>query len=562
MKKRQLIRLLVLIVLIMNSLPHLHPVQARGLIPEVDQPQIALVTNIIDGEVIQVIYLSAMKSTPKVETLRMIGIDTEASDDTFLYVKNQLLGKVIYVLKENLSFPKEDNLIPAYLYINTEESFNAHLLKQGLAKVAEGYEQASQYEEFLDKESYAYHHGLGKWKISTSTDDIININLASKELLMTHFSISDAVAQEILNYRRVNPIDRYEEIGLIHEDLDRNFIEKYRSSIHFVTSINSAGLYELSSLVGNVNGPIIAQDIYQTRLFSPFNSLEELKEIASFKPYYLTASPYMSLEEIGLSVYPQSDSKVANINTATATEITLSTGISLDLSSSYTTYRDLYQIPTYSLAQWSMSNYPWNGLNLRIYIDSLHTKTDINNSGEFELKTLFSKSGLNDTDRNALVKKIIDARPYYNFQTFSLIVGDELYAKVKNFIEIRYVTMSSKKPININTAEKTSVISYLGLDEKNAKIYQNYSSKYLSLKQINFSAGANQSLITLYTNINKASYDELKNMSKYMTDSLIRQIIERRAQYPFYSKIELENFFKELKLQYVYTVLHPYIVFY
>ncbi|MBN2221227.1 MAG: thermonuclease family protein [Vallitaleaceae bacterium] len=557
-KSRYLLFLTLLVLLLSN----VGFVQARGIIPEVEQPQVAIVTNIIDGEVIQVVYLSSLKNEPKTEAIRMIGIDTEADDDTFLYVKNQLLGKVVYILKENISFPKEEAYLNAYVYKTTEESFNAHLLKQGLAKIADGFERATQFEEFLELEAYAYHHGLGKWNISTSTDEIININLASKEMLMQHFEIKDSVATEILNYRRINPIDRYEEIGYIHDSFDKNFIEKFRSSIHFITSINSAGLYELSSIIGNTNNQSIAQEIYQKRLFSPFQNLSELKEIANFKPLFSAALPFLSLEDASVNVEMNDVSKVANINTASPSEITIASGIAIDLATVFTNYRDLHKITSYNLSQWSMGSHPWISLNLSAYIDRLHSKTDINNSGVYELNTLFSKSALTDNDRNLLVDKIIKNRPYYNFQSFSNMIGESLYAKVKDYIEIPYVNMSSKKPININTAEKASVISYLGLDEKNAKIYQSYSSKYTNFNQVNFTAGGNQSLITLYTNINEASYDELMNMSKYMTDSLVRKIIARRALYPFYSKSELEDFFKEIKMQYIYTALHSYIVFY
>ena len=550
---------LIIFVLVLSNTGF---VEARGLIPEVDQPQVAIVTNIIDGEVIQVVYLSTLKNSPNMETVRMIATDTEADDDTFLYVKNQLLGKVVYILKENISFPKVESYFDAYVYKTTEESFNAHLIKQGLAKVADGFERATQYEEFLNLEAYAYHHGLGKWKLSTTTDDIININLASKEMLMQHFEINDGVATEILNYRRVNPIDRYEEIGYIHESFDINFIEKFRSTIHFVTPVNSAGLYELTSIVSNTNNQSIAQEIYQRRLFSPFTSLSELKEIETFKTLYENALPFLSLDKIVMDEKVSNNSKIANINTASPSEIAIAGGMAMDVAIAFTSYRDQYQLPSYNLSQWSLGSQPWISLNLRAYIDRLHCKTDINNSAEYELKTLFSKSALTDSERSLLVDKIIINRPYYNFQSFSNIIGESLYAQVKDYIEIPYVNMSSKKPININTAEKSSVISYLGLDEKNTKLYQSYSSKYSNFNQLNFSAGDNQSLITLYTNINEASYDELKNMSKYMTDFLIRKIISRRAKYPFYTKSELENFLKEIKMQYVYTALHPYIVFY
>ena len=118
---------LILSIIMFSSLM-VSSANAKGIVVEYDQPEVAIVIDVIDGEAIKVLHIYNKAAKPKTELLKLIGVDSMANDDTYEYMKDQLLGKPVFILYDDEVLPETDGFRNAYVFANTEESINETLL--------------------------------------------------------------------------------------------------------------------------------------------------------------------------------------------------------------------------------------------------------------------------------------------------------------------------------------------------------------------------------------------------------------------------------------------------
>lgn len=556
MKHNRLFLLVVVLSLFLSTIN----VFGKGIILEYDQPRIGVVIDVIDGNAIRVMYINSKLSITETKLIRLVGVNTLSSDKSYEYSKEQLLGKPVFILEDKV-LPTDDGYTFAYVFLNTDESYNELLLRLGYGELDENHLNAQYYQDLVDAQFIAVRQELGIYKTSETPVNILNINTASSTMLETHLNISQAQANSIIIYRTYNPINSSEELGYINSVFTLDFIKEKRSGIHYITDINTATVYELSSLFNTFDSLNKAYDISRERIFSPFIEIEELKYFDVVIGYYELMEPFLTVE-LNNNILIETDKSRINVNTANKTELIEIGGFTESQATILDKFRNDTAYPIYSIFELSKANFPMQNYDMTKYSDELVTRTNVNTAGEVELKSLFSSFGLSDHLKNFLVNKIISKRPMQSYSDLSNTIGPTFYKNLEPYIYLDTIPTNQKAPININTAEQLDIANYLNLEGDLRSKVTNRSYAYTSAQAIDFESVENVHLITLNTNINTASYEELMNMNSQITPTLAKKIIEYRSYYPLYNLADIEQLLEENDKYYIYDLIKNNIVFY
>lgn len=555
-------RIFSLMIVCLLCLVQMQTLSARGLLVELEKPRVGVVTKIIDTEAVEVMYYSTLSSVPTIERIKLVGVNSMASDDSLEYSKNQLLGKTVFVVYDTQLKTDADGYRPAYLYINTDQSFNETLLQFGYGVFDTTDNNALYKIDLLKAEQIAKRQELNMWQTASSPVNKVNINLASLESLMEHFDFTSTQANDIINYRKNNAINSLEELGFVLPAFNRDFLQNQGRSVHFVTDINSASLYELTSLFSTFSSLEYAYKLNDYRVFQPLTSLASVKSLLT-----LTSTDYSKLELFSTltpnnNLYLEPLKKKVNVNTATLDELQKASSMNLTQATTIVNLRNQFSYTFRSLEELCKYNLVVFPQGLTYYTDDLQTMTNINTANLDELMSLFSKVMTSETTKAQYAKKIMDLRPFYDYSKLEQTVGFAFYKYIQPYIFIDEVPNTVSVPININTAAKSKIISYLGLNASNSTQLLSRSTRFSSPQDVFFMNASNASKVTLYTNLNTASVQELLLMHYSMTQSLANKIVNYRIEFPFYQLSDIASLLEAEDRSDLYTIIKNYVVFY
>jgi DNA uptake protein ComE-like DNA-binding protein len=543
------------------------PILAKQLSYKNDIIKVAKVIDIIDGEVIKVWYYYTDFNMNEVQMIKMIGIDTNANQEAYELSLNSLLGSTVYIVEDDYSdtFPSVNNLDCEYAYVfrSYYQTFNEELLLAGLAEVNEAYVNAVGYSDLVEAQRIAKLNEVGIWDTGTDTaEPIININVASYDALseVIEDSSYDLITQ-IMEYREENPFNSLEEIKYVSSTFDYDWFEANQDNLSVVTNINSANKNELMTLFPNSYTAVdLAESIIDYRIFNNFDSVEEIKDVLSAVPYYSTFYEYISLASN--QYYEETDKKVANINTCNLVDFEEATDLSDEAYNSLFTYRSVNEYTIKSINELTVDNNPLDYSYYYEFMDDLSVFTDINNANEFELKSLFGSTyGLSDSDKEDLAEQIIANRPYIDISDLKKVIGS-YYDNISPYIYA--YTSKTQEYININTADPEYVAEYLGLSNDEAEDYIEYREDYDydEPSDIDFDLTDIGDKISLYTNVNTASYFELVHLHEEMTEDIANAIISLRNEQVIAHGEEIEALFEDYDESEIYSDIEDYLVFF
>ena len=254
-----------------------------------------------------------------------------------------------------------------------------------------------------------------------------------------------------------------------------------------------------------------------------------------------------------------------NINYASQTELQTLIGVSAGTATrilnylqtkTFTNTYDLYTNGFMTLANYE-KNQPFMDLQDNASIDAIIPEAiaDINTSTQNELVA----AGLTVNQANIIVQN----RGSYSYKTLGEIVnlpGMNLSAAQFNALQDNLTvnaTTANSSYLNINLASAADLQS-LGLSANDANRVSRASMNCGSKIPVDLSAYDRQ--ISLYTNINTASVDELLRLDTDMTSSLVSAIVSYRNDQPFGSASEVRTFFANEGTASIYSSIQSYIV--
>lgn len=548
----------ILLVLIVGTMT-VQPVMAKALIPEVDLPRLGIVVDVIDGDAVKVIYNNASPMESFSDNIKFVGVDTGGSDKAFNYTLNQLLGKAVYVLYADV--PDVGRYKQAYVYLTQDQSMSESLVERGLAVVDSESAEGNFYDELKTLEGRARRQEIGRWELSTTTSDIVNINLASKDFLMTYLDITEEQADIIIGYRIHNPINDGLELGFLNPALGREFLIDTRSRFHVTTAIESAGQVELASLFSHSDSAFeMAASVMRYRLFNRLNSDADLLNIPEIDRNEKRVKPYISLAYNGDILIDDVDK--VNLNTVSRAHLKSVLSLKESRIDNFIKSREKNDYIYRSLEELSKPNYPLNGIEVLPLSDKITFVTDVNKASELELRSLTDVLKISEKDQKALVNKMIKERPYSNFKKLEVSIGASNYKLLLPYLSIGTMTSSDKAIINLNTSPINKIRTIIEMSDSDARYVERYQGDIVYPGKVRIKALDQQTSYSLYTNINTANYETLMALSPKMTRSLALAIIDERSYYPFYNEDEFKDFLFDRKAYGLYNDIRAFTVYY
>lgn len=546
---------------------------ARSITLQDKNITVGKVIEVISGEAIKVMEYSK-NGDNKVVLIKMIGIDTESSQEAMDYTYNDLLGKTVMLLPDsyNNTFKQMDNFVYRYVYNSPIKSVSEELLEVGFAKVDDTFKYAQQYSDLLEVEAKAKESKLGRWYdySSKNVGSIVNINTATSTMLSNYLEDTPiSVASSIVNYRIYNPYNSIEEIKFASPHCTKDWFDKNKDRLSVVTDISTASHSEISSLFYNTSlSDEMADKILQYRLFNTITSVDEIKTITGLKTYYKKMQKFIVLKPT--KKYIENDAKVVNLNTASTSEIRSVSLLSQHQSEQIVRDRKNQKYIFKSLGELQKAG-KLTKYQVDRYGDNFSVFTNLNTALENELKSLFGSISINTSSRDMIVKNIIKYRPYTSKKQVRNVIGVNYYKKISPYI---YTTESyNPEYININITDRNYAASILGMSENDTKYYTKSHVRYKGSSNISFNYTNYNMKFSLVTNINTASKYELdhlyariweKNKYEYVKvpSDIIKDIIEFREEVPFSSLEEVSKIFNKHGKINIYNYLKDYIVFY
>ncbi len=547
--------ILVLFIYLVTILP----VEAKAIIPEVDEPRIAIVIDVIDGNALRVMYLKTSASIPEVDLILLSGVDTGGSDIAFSYTKQQLLGKSIFVMRDS-GLALEPGFTKAYVFLQTNESFNETLLRFGYGELDGEEEDSMYYNDLVVANNVAKRQDIGIYKTSETPPNILNINTAPSSMLMEHFDIDYDIARQIMNYRINNPINNSLELGYVSSFFSRENILAFRGGIHYTTDVNTASNYELASLFNVSDNFDKAYELDKVRTFNEISSTDQLKEIKVIKPFFDNIELFIDVHQNENLLIEENKAKV-NINTASQNELMEIGGLSNAVSEKIVDFREKYYHGFYSYEELAKPGFPMENLLVDTYKDELSLVTDLNLASEIEIQSLFSQFDMSSSYIEQLSKRIIYNRPFYSFDKVKTFLGVSIYENLEPFIVINGKASDSSIKININTVEKEAIINTFDLTDYERTRFLYGPSEYSLPSNIPFIDTDKGYALQLYTNINTASKEELLLLHNDVTLSFVNAIIKYRDYYPIYSYDDLYQICKDNNKLHLLYKIEDFIVY-
>jgi DNA uptake protein ComE-like DNA-binding protein len=203
--------------------------------------------------------------------------------------------------------------------------------------------------------------------------------------------------------------------------------------------------------------------------------------------------------------------------------------------------------------------------------DNFRTRTNLNTAPRSELESLFG-SALTSTDLSAAVNAIINARenaPLASLAQFTQILSAPNLtspvptALVNNILNFVYINEPPQQTIvNLNTATQQQLTDAgipLGIAQQIGRL-TNRGSILVPSQIPSFITAEHRQVLTLRTNINTATLDELLSLDAGMTHTIAQRVITARANQPFGSLAEVDEFFSSLQLRPMYLRFSPIII--
>ncbi|MDA3844999.1 MAG: thermonuclease family protein [Vallitaleaceae bacterium] len=533
---------------------------------ETDKPRTAKVIEVIDGEVIRVLYYYSDFKLPEVKIIKMIGINTYGKQEAYEHTLTSLLGQVVFILgEENNNFPSVSTLNASYAYVYSTmgRSMNEELLMNGYAMVDPAFKDAKYYDDLLVAEELAKQSEVGFFM---ETGDLIpamfNINTASFDTMQQYLvDTTDEAIQKIIDYRTYNMFESVGEVKYADTSLNHEWFLANQGIYSAITNLNNANTYELASLFTGAADPgRLAEAIEQYKVFNVIDDISSLKQIAEVTNYYYSIEPFIDTKSE--KQYTNSLIKVANVNTCTTSDLIAATGLSEWYGTQLKSERSYNDYYYKNVGETLVQGAPLYTSNAYRYSDNLTAFTDINTANRFELNTLFGLfNELSSSAKDELVSDIIALRPYDSVAELKLAIDSKYYNGIQGYV---YVTSNDlPKSLNVNLADSAVLDSCLGMSALDMTSYGTYTKNYdyVNPNDINFNISGKGSKIALYTDINTASYYELLNLNRNMSADIVGAIIEFREDERITSLDEVLYIFTKYNRSYLYLELQDFIVF-
>lgn len=529
-------------------------VSAENFVCINDDVVTAKVLQIIDGDAIKVQLLGS----GEIALVKLLGVNAQGYNMAVSYLTDKILGA-------NVTLNSDKNIATSqgnwnYMYVNCNGvTINDDIVMKGFAVVDKSHAEASRYSSMSTAERTAVANGSEIWNNASTvndgsgtlrsgidyTGDMVNINTATVEQLRTRLvGISNSVAEKIDEYRRKNPFNDIRELKFV-EGITADIYTYNKKIICVSTNINKATREELETL-GNISTKDV-DDIISFRKRERFNKTKDLVSKG-----LMTNSKYNSISDFISESDSWEDEDISipnttlNVNTANQSSMNLSAlgNISGNVVTNqrvngytFKSLQELLFIPNIDVTE----------KELNFMEDNIHTMTNINEASDSELRSIFTRTGIN---------RIRDARWINNLETIKAMLDSEVITNVNHLEDIMYTSYYRTSYVNLNTATIVQMIE-AGVPKADAQAIA-VAVPIRKPSDLPVNVSYYNGKVALYTNINVATDSELKTLG--LSDTLIAEINNFVDEQPFGSIAEVKQFFAKNNATSVYQRIGDFIV--
>lgn len=523
----------------------------------------ATVTRVFDGETFE----AQDVTSGEYYLVHMIGVDSKGYDDAYQFTYDRLMGKrVVLSLDENIASP---NGRWNYCYVKQGgELINSEIIMLGYGEADISTSDTYTYNDYLDIQESAENADVGMWTDDGIYDSnhsnnsnnysqySININTASRSQLVDLEDVSSTLASNIISYRNKNPFNKVSDVKFV-DGMTKDIYDENVKYMHVVTNINEAYEYELTTLNGISKSE--AKDIikYREDETGDINIDDLLDEDLLSDDEYDDNKHFITDEDEYRIVYSKGKYS-ANINTASKKQLTVAGLSSSDAQGIIDILDEGYTIKTIGELQFS-DEVTLSEDDLLQLLDNLKVFTDINYSSKSEIESLY---GSDYDDYEDVIEDTIDNRYYDDYNELLDSISDSDFNKIDDYI---YIDNNDTSYTNINTATYDELLDIgISSSDANAIIKARKNSPIEDYTQMPSSVDITEynNNISLYTNINNTSINELQSLSEDITQNIAQKIINYTKDQPFGSLKEVYNFFNYINQKDIYYDIKDYIVLY
>ena len=508
------------------------------------------------GQVVEVIDVNAIRVRTSAGDglVRLIGVHSNGTSSAIDFLSREIMGTNV-VLMRDAAFANSGRW--NYMYVVLEHPagarfINGELVLSGHGRLNEAHSRAEHFEQIRLGQTIARDAGLGMWGNELSEPLItyarlrINMNTATAAEMVAHFELTGAdvaIATAIVNFRNSTVFQHVNDIKFVPA-VTRDFFERHSRGMAVSTNINAASLEEIRSLAG-VNESQ-AQAIINSRDGQRFTDLEQLfTRNLMTRPQLNANLPFISLESIDRIHFARPQNFIANINTASAPQLTR-TGLPIMQANTIIAQREF--MPLRNLHDLRNFGGVFADASMNMRADNLRAFTNINTAPMSEIESLF---GTNVT--TALVNSIINNRPFDNINQIAQFMSTAMFNSISPFIYV------GERPalvlVNINTANYQQLIgagfpSDVALRLVGTNVIGATTATRPPLWRPNqlpaWITTDLRQISTLYTNINTATAEELRSLDAGMSYAIVDRLIAARDAQPFGDVAEVEEYFREM----------------
>jgi RNA-binding protein len=494
--------------------------------------------------------------------IRLLGIDANDNNLAFEYLQKRILGQTV-VLHYDSNFPRNtlrwNNM---YVYLRGEQ-INMSMLEAGVAKLNASHTNIELYGRLMSAEDNAQDLFIGVWRRDERYNyysDRININLANEWTLVNRLvNVSPELADAIIQYRRHNPFSTIEEIkfvpGMTKTIFDLNL---FRLSVS--TNINTATETELNAI--SALSDINIERIIEHRDRADFKDIIELRErnLVSAQ-IYESIRHYISVTNVERIFHriPAVFVGLQNASQVRLQEIGLSQQNARRVVEMrafgyrYKTLGELMYLPNTSITVQDINRIADN-----VYILGM---ANINHMSQSDIRAILELSNLKS---DKLAELLYESKPYLEMEKLGRALVN--YVGVSNadtdfVLTLFAVNDVEASMVNINTATRAEIRAFA--DEASTNALVSAQGRMTSPDRIPLTVSRTAELsphFSLYTNINTASDKELASLDPAITEDIVRRIRGYRAWQPFGSRAEVEDFFEDNGLHWVWDRVGRFIV--
>jgi competence ComEA-like helix-hairpin-helix protein len=458
----------------------------------------ALVVRVIDGDALLV------RVSNSEALVRLAGVDAMGRDDALEYMNGALLGRVVELTLDPLSSRWPGRWTPVYLTYNRVQ-YNRALVMRGLARADASYAGYSLYLTLAADESWARARRFGMWAVDAPYTPAA--------------SPTPAPAGE-----RVN--------------------------------INTATSARITRLFSGIEYGAAGGAVVRLRAERPYQSVDDLKYAG-----VLTREEFEDFREL-LTV-------CTNINTAVQAELEQLDGVGSAAARAIIQSReraggflDAYELVTRGLLTESVYERNKNYISVydvyRITAAVPDVVADLNTADIAAL----TEAGLTARQAEAVAAARGNGYTAKSMGELQKISGVSLTdRRLYDLSDNIRVFAPYTGYVNLNTAPRET-LAQLGLDERRIAQIRSRQGRMYGGADIPFDVSTLDSYVTLYTNVNGASWDEWMGLSPDMGVAFAAILEEEARRQPFGTWAELRAFFDYYSQGELYTRISRFLTLY